>query len=104
MSSAARKAFVNFNEALLRSGLHAMLPRDRVVLEILESVQMSSELDNLCRALRGEGYTIALDDFTAAPELEPLTEIAQVIRWTCMLFRKPNSFECSQPISVVESQ
>ena len=75
-----KKAFVNFNEALLRSGLHAMLPRDRVVLEILESVQMSSELAELCRTLRDEGYTIALDDFTPAPELEPLTEFAQVIK------------------------
>ena len=26
-----KKAFVNFNEALLRSGLHAMLPRDQSV-------------------------------------------------------------------------
>ena len=74
------KAFINFNENLLRAGLHSMLPRDQIVLEILESVELNEELTELCRNLRGQGYTIALDDFTADPCREPLTHIAHMIK------------------------
>ncbi|HLH00937.1 MAG TPA: HDOD domain-containing protein [Bryobacteraceae bacterium] len=74
------KAFINFNDRLLRAGLHSMLPRDQVVLELLETVEPDEDLAVLCRALRNEGYTIALDDFTGDPRFEPLTQIAQMIK------------------------
>src|SRR5271163_1670144 len=32
-----KKAFLNFDERLLMGGLHSMLPKETVVLEILES-------------------------------------------------------------------
>ena len=34
-----KKAFVNFDRVLLMSGLHSMIPREDLVLEILESVE-----------------------------------------------------------------
>jgi c-di-GMP-related signal transduction protein len=74
------RAFINFNDSLLRAGLHTLLPRDRIVLEILETVRPDEDLIALCRNLRDEGYTLALDDFVAHPNFEPLTEIAQIIK------------------------
>ncbi len=74
------RAFINFNDGLLRGGLHTMLPRKQIVLEILESVKPDTDLIALCRNLRKEGYTIALDDFVGDPSFEPLTEIAQIIK------------------------
>ncbi len=76
----SNKAFINFDDELLRSGLHTMLPRDHIVLEILETVRPDADLIALCRNLRSEGYTIALDDFVADPAFEPLTQIAQIIK------------------------
>ena len=74
------RAFINFNDSLLHAGLHTLLPRDRIVLEILETVRPDEDLIALCRNLRDEGYTIALDDFVAHPNFEPLTAIAQIIK------------------------
>lgn len=74
------KAFINFNDQLLRAGLHSMLPRDQIVLELLEDVDPNEDVAALCRALRDEGYTIALDDFSGDPRFEALTRIAQLIK------------------------
>jgi len=75
-----KKAFVNFNERLLREGVHQSLPREATVIEILESVEPTAELVELCRGIHTEGYTIALDDFVSSPEVEPLTQVAQLIK------------------------
>lgn len=75
-----KKAFVNFDRILLMSGLHSMIPRQNLVLEILESVEPDPEFLAACRELYDQGYTIALDDFVRHPRFEPLTEIAKVIK------------------------
>jgi EAL and modified HD-GYP domain-containing signal transduction protein len=75
-----RKAFVNFDRSLLTGSLHSILPRKDIVLEVLESVDAGPEVLTACRRLRGEGYTIALDDFVSRAETEPLTEFAQIIK------------------------
>jgi len=75
-----RKAFVNFDRRLLMGTLHSILPREDIVIEVLESVEADAEVVAACRSLRAEGYTIALDDFVSRPETEPLTEFAQVIK------------------------
>ena len=75
-----RKAFVNFDKRLLTSTLHSILPREDIVIEVLESVEAGAEVVTACRGLREEGYTIALDDFVSRSETEPLTEFAQVIK------------------------
>jgi EAL and modified HD-GYP domain-containing signal transduction protein len=75
-----KKAFVNFNERLLRDGIHQSLPREATVIEILESVVPTADLIELCRNVHKEGYTIALDDFVSSPEFEPLTQVAQLIK------------------------
>ena len=75
-----KKAFVNFDQELLRSNLHAMLPKGDTVLEVLESVEADEDVLAACKRLREDGYTIALDDFVCRPETEPLTGLAQLIK------------------------
>src|ERR1700733_6002372 len=43
-----KKAFLNFNQSLLNDGLHLSLPRQAMVIEILESVEPNSGLLALC--------------------------------------------------------
>jgi c-di-GMP-related signal transduction protein len=57
-----RKGFINFDEPLLMSDVVETLPRDRVVLEILEHVPMTPLLVERCRVLREAGYSLGLDD------------------------------------------
>jgi EAL and modified HD-GYP domain-containing signal transduction protein len=75
-----KKAFLNFDYALLMDGLHSMLPAETVVLEILESAEPSSELIAACRVLNQQGYTLALDHFVGHTRSEPLTQIAKMIK------------------------
>ncbi|HEY1757529.1 MAG TPA: HDOD domain-containing protein [Bryobacteraceae bacterium] len=75
-----KKAFLNFDHRLLRDGMHLSLPRQAIVIEILETVQPTADLIALCQTIHKQGYSIALDDFVARPEFEPLTHIAKLIK------------------------
>jgi EAL and modified HD-GYP domain-containing signal transduction protein len=75
-----KKAFLNFDLRLLSDGMYLSLPRQATVIEILESVDPTPELISLCRNIHAEGYTIALDDFVASPQFEPLTQLAHLIK------------------------
>jgi EAL and modified HD-GYP domain-containing signal transduction protein len=65
------------------------LPSQNTVIEILESVEPTSDLIALCRAIRDKGYTIALDDFVSSPQFEPLTRLAQLIKVDVRITGKP---------------
>jgi c-di-GMP-related signal transduction protein len=57
-----KKGFINFDEKLLMSDVIAILPPDRVVVEILEHVPMTPHVIERCRALKTAGYALGLDD------------------------------------------
>ena len=73
-------AFVNVDELALRLGAPRLLPPDRIVVEILETVQPSSEILAICRELRDAGYFFALDDFVDAPHSRPFVELAHFLK------------------------
>ncbi len=76
-----RLSFINFTGNLLRKKTPLLLPRESLVVEILEDVKITDELIKACRELSEAGYTIALDDFTYRPEFNPLLEIADIIKF-----------------------
>jgi c-di-GMP-related signal transduction protein len=49
------KAFINFNAQLLMSNVIEAPPQDRVVIELLETVDMDDELIPRCRDLKAQG-------------------------------------------------
>lgn len=73
-------AFINVSEGLLFSDVLEVLPADKVVLEVLESVTPSAEVASRCRALKDKGYQLALDDFVYRPEFEPLIPLVAYIK------------------------
>jgi len=75
-----KKAFVNFDHRLLAENMHLTLPRQSLVIEILETVAPTADLVALCQSIRKQGYTLALDDFADAPAFAPLALIAHVIK------------------------
>lgn len=76
-----KKSYINFTENLLLQKYPLLLPKDATVIEILEDVQPTPDLISSCRDMARKGYTFALDDFTYAPELQPLIELAQIIKF-----------------------
>ncbi|SFZ74202.1 EAL and HDOD domain-containing protein [Chitinimonas taiwanensis] len=74
--------FINLSEPLLMSEVIEVLPRERVVLEILETVALTPAVIERCRALKATGYRLALDDvigFTPAQQaILPLLEVVKL--------------------------
>lgn len=74
------KALINFPRNVLVGGTPYVLPPERCVVEILETVQPEPEVMRACQELKNNGYTLALDDFVGDPGFEPLCEIADIVK------------------------
>lgn len=75
-----RRAFINCTREFLIREYPTLLPRDRIVVEVLETVQVDEEVLGACRRLKDAGYLIALDDFVDTPELRPLIPFADFLK------------------------
>jgi EAL and modified HD-GYP domain-containing signal transduction protein len=74
------RAFINFTRSTLCSGIVQALPRELVVLELLEDVPADEEIVRQCRRLKLAGYTIALDDIVSVDDRPALLELADIIK------------------------
>lgn len=75
-----KRAFINFTKNLLKSDIATILPKDLIVVEILEDIEIDDEIINACKRLKQLGYTIALDDFVYNPEFNELIKLADIIK------------------------
>ena len=55
-------AFIKFNRTLLLGNWTTLLPSDKIVIEILETVRPDQEILSICHQLRQQGYILALHD------------------------------------------
>jgi len=76
----AKRGFINFTRTLLVEGHATILPKDRVVIEILEDVEPDAEVVESCRKLKEAGYRMALDDVGAADTRLPLQAYAEYVK------------------------
>ncbi len=74
------KAFINLDESALQRGAARLLPSDRVIIEILETVSPTPQVVQLCKDLCDSGYVLALDDFVGHPKWEPLLPLAKFLK------------------------
>lgn len=84
--------FINFGREMLEDEIVFLLPREQVVLEILEDVEPDADLVKRCRDLKAAGYRFALDDFIYSPKLEPLLAVADFIKLDLTLL-EPRALE-----------
>ncbi|THB78804.1 MAG: HDOD domain-containing protein [Desulfobulbaceae bacterium] len=73
--------FINFTKALLLKEVPLNFPNSQIVIEVLEDVPADPEIIKVCKRLKDEGYTIALDDFIYDRSLDPLIELADIIKF-----------------------
>ena len=75
------RGFINIDEAFLFSDMLELLPRQSVVLEILETVPPTTAVIERCKALKAAGFTLALDDvIQLAPEFAELLELVEIVK------------------------
>jgi EAL and modified HD-GYP domain-containing signal transduction protein len=75
-----KRAFINLTRDVLVKDLFTILPPEQAVAEILETVEPDAEVVAACRRLKDAGYTIALDDFVPSPAMDPLVQLADIIK------------------------
>lgn len=73
--------YINLSTSLLMSDVIELLPRERVVLEVLESVEINDALLGRLRELRALGYRLALDDFVGdTGKYAPLLDLLDIVK------------------------
>jgi EAL and modified HD-GYP domain-containing signal transduction protein len=75
-----KKVFVNFTRDLLLNDTARLLPEEKSVVELLESIKADDEVLKACRNLKLRGYPIALDDFVSCRGMEKLLALADVVK------------------------
>ena len=75
-----RKAFINFTRTLLENEIATLLPKDVLVVEILENIEPDENILEACRRLNELGYVLALDDFVYTPNLSPFFDLVNIIK------------------------
>jgi len=75
-----KKAFINFTGNLIKQKVATLFPAERLVVEVLETVEPDEAIVDACKAMSEKGYLIALDDFVLSPKFFPLLEIANIIK------------------------
>jgi EAL and modified HD-GYP domain-containing signal transduction protein len=75
-----KRAFINFTGNLLKEQIPALLPRDAIVVEILENIAIDRDIISACSTLKSKGYKLALDDFVLEDQYRPLLDLADIIK------------------------
>lgn len=76
----SRPAYMNFTRNHLLQKAPTLLPKERIVIELLENTLVDEPLVDVVRLLSKYGYKFALDDFVFREELKPLIELADIIK------------------------
>lgn len=75
------RGFLNCDESLLLSDMLEILPPGKIVLEVLETVEVTPTIVERCRELKARGFTLALDDFVDFEEKwRPLLDLIDIVK------------------------
>jgi len=77
------RGVINFTQDLLEAEIPHILPKEKVVVEILETVEATDIVVEICKKLKKEGYILALDDLIIDRtdyDYTPLIELADIVK------------------------
>lgn len=75
-----KKAAINFTRNTLLGNYAQLLPKEELIVEILEDVEPEPEVLQAVRDLKDHGYIIALDDYTGENLNSPFFEFVDIIK------------------------
>ena len=74
-------AFINFDGNFIHTDALELIEPDRLIVEMLEDVEVDDLLTDRLKEVKHKGYRIALDDFRESYNDYPLTEYADIIKY-----------------------
>ncbi|MCC5796714.1 MAG: HDOD domain-containing protein [Methylophaga sp.] len=72
--------FINLTRTFLLSDDPLPFTQEKIVLEVLEDIELDDSLLSAVQNLVKQGYTLALDDFVLNEHLKPLVQLAKIIK------------------------
>lgn len=78
--AAGKLAFINFTEDLLLKGTPELFPQEKLMIEVLEDVDPSSDIIQKCREFKEKGFELALDDFVYSKKFDELLGLSNIIK------------------------
>ena len=78
--SSGKKSFINFTAQLILDEVWRILPKQDVVIELLENIEPTPEIIQAVQNLKNHGYILALDDMVYRANLQPLIDLADIIK------------------------
>ena len=79
-----KRAFINFDASFINSDFPELIESHRLIIEVLEDVNVDNQLIDRIKALKLKGYRIALDDFVEDYDAYPLVPLADIIKYDLM--------------------
>jgi len=75
-----KRGFINITRDILLKDYVLLMPKDQIVVEVLETIQPDAEVIEACRRLKEAGYLLAMDDFVYSEAYQPLVDLADFIK------------------------
>lgn len=74
------RGFFNVTREMLMSDAVELLPKDRVVIELLETIVVDRDVVERCRTLKSLGFTLALDDHVYSADFHDIYEAIDIVK------------------------
>ncbi|MDT0596034.1 EAL and HDOD domain-containing protein, partial [Glaciecola petra] len=84
-------AFINFHTDTIINRFPSTLDPLNVVIEIIETVEVTPELIEACKQIKKQGYRIALDDYDFSPNWERLMQYVDYIKFEVQMIDLQNA-------------
>lgn len=74
------RGFINMELDILLSDSLELLPKEMVVLELLETLEVTPQLIGRCRELQAAGFVLVLDDHEFSPIYDELYQLVEIVK------------------------
>jgi len=74
------KFLVNFPKKMLVDKAALAIPKENCIVEILETVEATDDVIAALKDIKGQGYTLALDDFVGQDGFEEILKLADIVK------------------------
>jgi len=74
------KGFFNVTYDMLMSDAVELLPKEQVVIELLETIMLDEAVVARCRTLKTLGFKLALDDHVYSPDFSTIYQLVDIVK------------------------